>query len=125
MADSRMLKHVLVVDDDRDMVRGLELYLKLGGVEVSCAYGGESALREIKAGNPSAVILDVMMPDIDGIEVCRRIRGEMGDAKTPVIILTALSDSRIKKKAMEAGASEYLTKPCDFERVYRTVEQMA
>ncbi len=83
-------KRVLVVDDDHDFVQTLERYLKVAGYEVSCAYGGMGALEEIRVGNPAAVILDVMMPDIDGRRIVRYIREKMGDKKTAVIVLSAL-----------------------------------
>lgn len=120
--DSR--KHVLVVDDDHDLVKGLELYLRLEGFDVSCAYGGAGAIEEMSTGNPSVVILDIMMPDIDGVDVCRYIRDEMGDRDTPLIILTALCDSKTRRELFEAGANEYVTKPCDFGRLCGTVEQL-
>ncbi len=121
-ADDR--KHVLIVDDDRDLVRGLELYLRLEGFDVSCAYGGAGAIEKMSASKPSAVILDIRMPGIDGVEVCRHIREEMGDRDTPLIILTALCDSETRRELFEAGANEYVTKPCDFGLLCSTVEQL-
>lgn len=117
-------KHILVVDDDRDLVRGLELYLRLEGFDVSCAYGGAGAIEEMSVSNPSAVILDIMMPDIDGVDVCHHIRDDMGDRDTPLIILTALCDSETRRESFDAGADEYVTKPCDFGRLCSTVEQL-
>ena len=117
-------KHVLVVDDDRDLVKGLELYLSLEGFDVVCAYGGAGAIQEMSASQPSAVILDIRMPDIDGVDVCRYIRDDMGDQDTPLIILTAICDSETRRELFEAGANEYVTKPCDFGRLCSTVEQL-
>ena len=116
-------KSVLIVDDDPDMVRSLEIYLRLAGLQVNCAFGGIGALQEMEYQTPSAVILDIMMPDIDGLELCRHIRGKLGNKSTPVIVLTALTDSVSRRKLMEAGATEYLTKPCDFAKIRRAVEQ--
>ena len=115
-------KRVLVVDDDRDFVRGLELYLKYEGYEVSYAYGGIGALEEIRITNPQAVILDVMMPDIDGRNVVRHIREKMGDTKTPVIVLSALGDQDSRMDLLIDGANEYLIKPCDPERISEAIE---
>lgn len=115
-------KRVLVVDDDRDFARSLELYLKYAGYEVSCAYGGIGALEEMRITNPSAVILDVMMPDIDGRGVVRHIREKMGDTSTPVIVLSSLGDQDSRMNLLIDGANEYLIKPCDPERVSEAVE---
>ena len=116
-------KRVLVVDDDRDFVKTLEVYLKYAGYEVSCAFGGIGALEELRITNPSAVILDVMMPDIDGRRVVRYIREKMGDS-TPVIILSALSDPNSRMDLLMEGANEFLTKPCEPEHIFKTVEHV-
>jgi DNA-binding response OmpR family regulator len=116
-------KRVLVVDDDRDFVQALERYLRVAGYEVSCAYGGMGALEEIRVCNPSAVILDVMMPDIDGRRIVRYIREKMGDKQTAVIVLSALSDHSSRTNLMMDGANDYLTKPCDPARISKSVEQ--
>lgn len=116
-------KRVLVVDDDRDFVKTLEVYLKYAGYEVSCAYGGIGALEELRITNPTAVILDVMMPDIDGRRVVRYIREKMGD-HTPVIVLSALSDPNSRMDLLMEGANEFLTKPCEPERIFAAVEHV-
>jgi len=115
-------RRVLLVDDDRDLVRSLELYLRMEGFEVSCAYGGIGAIEEIAVNNPSAVILDIMMPDIDGVDVCRHIRQKLKDTRTPVIALTAVSNPKIRQESLAAGFNEYITKPCDFKRVRQAVQ---
>jgi DNA-binding response OmpR family regulator len=116
-------KRVLVVDDDHDFVKTLELSLRYAGYEVSCAFGGIGALEEMRITNPSAVILDVMMPDIDGRSVVRYIREKMRDTDTAVIILSALSDQNSRMDLLMDGANEYLVKPCDPERISATVER--
>jgi len=115
-------ERVLLVDDDRDMVRGLELYLRMAGYEVSCAFGGIGAIEEITVSRPSAVILDILMPDIDGVAVCRHIRQKLKDTKTPVIALTAVGDPKVRRESLAAGFNEYITKPCDFKRVCQAVQ---
>ena len=115
-------ERVLLVDDDHDMVRGLELYLRMAGYEVSCAFGGIGAIEEITVSSPSAVILDILMPDIDGVAVCRHIRQKMKDTKTPVIALTAVGDPKVRRESLAAGFNEYITKPCDFKRVCQAVQ---
>jgi DNA-binding response OmpR family regulator len=123
MGDNDGTTRVLLVDDDSDFVRILELYLKLSGLDVSCAFCGMGALEELRMAPPSAVILDLVMPDIDGVEVCRFIREKMGDTKMPVIAVTALSDTKARREILQAGADEFFTKPCDFELIFKAVEQ--
>ena len=115
-------ERVLVVDDDRDMVRGLELYLQMAGYEVSCAFCGMGAIEEITVSSPSAVILDILMPDIDGVDVCRHIRQKLKDTRMPVIALTAVNDPKVRQESLAAGFNEYITKPCDFKRVCQAVQ---
>lgn len=117
-------KRVLVVDDDRDFVQALEVYLKYAGYEVTCAYGGIGALEELRITNPSAVILDVMMPDIDGRKIVRYMREKLKDYDTPVIVLSALSDQNSRMDLLMEGANEFLTKPCDPKRISATVEHL-
>lgn len=115
--------HVLVVDDDPDMVKSLEIYLRLSGYDVRCAYGGRHALEQIEEASPSAILLDIMMPDLNGYEVCRHLRECIGDRETPVIMLTALCGEAARSEALDAGANEFLTKPRDFHEILATVEQ--
>ncbi len=123
MGENEDTKRVLLVDDDSDFVRILELYLKLSGLDVSCAFCGMGALEELRVAPPSAVILDLVMPDIDGVEVCRFIREKLGDSKMPVIAVTALSDTKSRRDILQAGADEFFTKPCDFELILKAVAE--
>lgn len=116
-------KRVLVVDDDRDMVKGLELYLTLEGWQVSCAFNGDDAIRELADNDHAAIILDVLMPQLGGDQVCMHVRDQMGDSETPLIVLSAVNDPKSRKRMLDLGANAYLTKPCDFERVCETVSR--
>ncbi|HUQ54960.1 response regulator transcription factor [Lentzea sp.] len=103
-----MAERVLVVDDDttvRDVVRR---YLEHAGYEVELAGDGEQALRSVSAHEPDIVVLDLMLPGIDGLEVCRRIR-ERGS--TPVVMLTALGEEEDRIAGLQIGADDYVTKP--------------
>jgi two-component system response regulator MprA len=100
---------LLVVDDDAPVREALELVLGLDGFEVSTAANGREAIRTLSAGKPDAMILDVLMPDLDGLEVCRRIRST-GD-RTPVLMLTARAEVSERVAGLEAGADDYLVKP--------------
>ncbi len=108
-------KRVLIVDDDPDMARSLELCLRMEGLEIITANNGVRAMEELAINKPGVVILDALMPFMDGYEVCRRIRDQLEDHDTAVIFLTGYPDRVKKEDMLEAGATAYLTKPCDFE----------
>ncbi len=101
--------HLLVVDDDAAVREALELVLDLSGFEVATAADGREAIRKLARDSPDAVILDVLMPGLDGLEVCRRIRAT-GD-RTPVLMLTARAEVSERVAGLEAGADDYLAKP--------------
>src|SRR5919109_1046087 len=100
-------KTILVVDDERNIVELVRLYLKNEGFHVEVAYNGAEALRKFAGMRPALVVLDLMLPEIDGWEVCRRIRRE---SQVPIIMLTARSDDVDKIVGLELGADDYLTK---------------
>jgi DNA-binding response OmpR family regulator len=99
---------VLVVDDERNVTQLARMYLTADGFHVETAANGEQALDRIQATHPDIVVLDLMMPGMDGWEVCRRLRST---ADTPVIMLTARADDVDKIVGLELGADDYLTKP--------------
>jgi two-component system response regulator MprA len=101
--------HLLVVDDDPAVREALALVLDLNGFEVTTAVDGREAIRTLSVASPDAVILDVLMPGLDGLEVCRRIRAT-GD-RTPVLMLTARTEVSERVAGLEAGADDYLAKP--------------
>ncbi|HEY1687626.1 MAG TPA: response regulator transcription factor [Solirubrobacteraceae bacterium] len=106
---------LLVVDDEPAIRQALELVLNLHGFEVATACDGRDALRALGAGRPDAVILDVLMPGLDGLEVCRRMRAA-GD-RTPVLMLTARTEVSERVAGLEAGADDYLAKPFAHEEL--------
>lgn len=99
---------ILVVDDERNIVQLLRLYLTNAGYRVEAAYSGREALEKFQSTKPSLLILDLMMPGIDGLEVCRQIRR---DSDVPIIILTARGEDVDKIVGLELGADDYVTKP--------------
>jgi diguanylate cyclase (GGDEF)-like protein len=104
---------VLVVDDDVDIARFIEVNLRLEGFDVVLAHDGEQALEVIAEELPDLALLDVMMPRIDGVELCRRLRSDPLTASLPVIMLTAKSLSADKVVGLTAGADDYIIKPFD------------
>ena len=104
---------VLVVDDDTDIARFIEINLRLEGFDVRVAHDGEQAELSIDEFTPDLVLLDVMMPKVDGVELCRRLRANPATANLPVIMLTAKSLSADKVVGLTAGADDYIIKPFD------------
>jgi len=100
--------HILVVDDDPAILRLLCTNLKARGYKVSTAMDGEESLEEVEKDFVDLIILDLMMPKLDGVEVCRRIREW---SNVPIIVLSARGDEKDKVKCLELGADDYLTKP--------------
>ena len=116
---------VLVVEDDREINSLVGAYAEICGFEYRAALDGATALREAKREAPSAVILDLMLPDVDGFEVCRRMRNELHLVGVPIIILSALSSEKDKARGKECGADEYLTKPFDPDQLIKTLMEYA
>jgi len=106
---------VLVVDDERAVRESLRRALVLEGYDVEMASGGREALESVGSGHADVVVLDLLMPDIDGLEVCRRLRSS-GD-RVPVLMLTARDAVSDRVEGLEAGADDYLVKPFDLDEL--------
>ena len=102
----------------------LKLELTQAGYDVICAFDGEKGFEMYAAERPDLVILDVMLPKIDGYEVCRKIRRELGDNHTPVLMLTAKSTDTDRIIGGVVGAQKYMTKPFDAEVLLRNVREL-
>lgn len=103
-----MAKKVLVVDDEKLIVKGIRFSLEQDGMEVDCAYDGEEALRLATENAYDMILLDIMLPKMDGFEVCQRIREF---SMVPIVMLTAKGDDMDKILGLEYGADDYITKP--------------
>ena len=103
-----MAKKVLVVDDEKLIVKGIRFSLEQDGMEVDCAYDGQEALDMATANEYDMILLDVMLPKMDGFEVCQRIREF---SNMPIVMLTAKGDDMDKILGLEYGADDYITKP--------------
>ncbi len=101
-------KRVLIVDDDRKTVELVTLYLKRDGYRVLTAYDGIEVLRQAREGRPDLIVLDLMLPGMDGLEVCRTLREE---SDVPIIMLTARTTEQDKLTGLDLGADDYVTKP--------------
>ncbi len=107
------MNRILVVDDDPDIARFIALNLELEGFEVRIAHDGLEALSAVELWLPDLVLLDVMMPRLDGVDTCRKLRSDPLTANLPVIMLTAKSLSADKVLGLTAGADDYIVKPFD------------
>jgi two-component system, OmpR family, response regulator MprA len=113
---------VLVVDDDRALRDALRRALTLGGYDVVAAEGGREGLERVRSSRPDVVVLDLLMPDVDGIEVCHRLRAD-GD-RTPILMLTARDAVDDRIAGLDAGADDYLVKPFDVEELKARVRAL-
>lgn len=103
-----MAKKVLVVDDEKLIVKGIRFSLEQDGMEVECAYDGEEALKLATENQYDMIFLDIMLPKMDGFEVCQQIRGF---SDVPIVMLTAKGDDMDKILGLDYGADDYITKP--------------
>ncbi len=131
-----MSKKILIVEDEKDILQLLKLYLEKEGYRTATALTGLEALTQVKAEHPDLIILDLMLAEMDGLEVCKRIRADRQTAMIPIIMLTAKAEESDTVIGLELGADDYITKPFSpkalvarvkalFRRVDRTDEDSA
>ncbi|MBW2306626.1 MAG: response regulator [Deltaproteobacteria bacterium] len=123
-AIQRNKRRILVVDDIHENVEILQARLEAQGYEVVTAYDGEEALRKVSETSPDLVLLDVMMPKMDGFQVCRAIKSSPQTEMLPVIMVTARTDTSDIVKGFEVGADDYLTKPYNQQELQARVRSM-
>lgn len=116
---------VLIVEDDPEINHLLAAYAQIAGFVTDCALNGESALSRVTAGGYNLVLLDVMLPDIDGLEIARRLRTHAATAGIPIILLTALTSDTTRRRALELGVQAYLNKPFDPDELIRAMHKWA
>ena len=120
---------ILVVDDDPDLVESVTMILESKNHEVIQAYGGIEGLEKAKAEKPDAIILDVMMPDKDGYEVCKELKGDPEYSEIPILLLTAVvsqipSSTYTSRMGMETEADDYIDKPVEPGELAKLVERL-
>jgi two-component system, OmpR family, KDP operon response regulator KdpE len=111
-------RRILVVDDEPQITRVLRTSLSAQGYDIRVANDGESALDTTKDWTPDLVITDLMMPNMDGVELCRRLRSK---SQVPIIVLSVKGEERSKVKALDAGADDYVTKPFGMSELFARV----
>ncbi len=102
---------ILVVDDEEDILELVRHHLKREGYDTRCAETGEEALQAVRAERPDLIVLDLLLPGVDGLEVCRRLKGDPDTAGIPVVMLTAKGEESDIVAGLELGADDYVTKP--------------
>ena len=112
---------ILVVDDEKLLVKGIKFNLENEGYQVECAYDGAAAVELARSGGFDLIILDLMMPEVDGLEACMRIREF---SNVPIIMLTARSEDTDKIIGFESGADDYITKPFEIAELLARVESV-
>jgi len=119
-----MTRNILLVDDDELILIALEELFRRAGYGVRCAASGKEALALAAREGFAAVVLDIVMPGMSGLEVCRELRATSGHRKTPIILLTAKSAPEEKEKGLQAGADLFLAKPFDPAALLEVVAQV-
>jgi DNA-binding response OmpR family regulator len=115
---------ILLVDDDTGLTQLLQLVFESRGFGVTLAYNGEEALEILEKELPEVILLDLMMPDVNGVEVCRQVRANPRMSHIPIIVLTARIGEEIQQEAMDAGATDYLVKPIRPSDLIRRVREV-
>ena len=113
------MSKILVVDDERNIVELVRLYMEKDGFETVCAYTGTEAISKFHEENPDLIVLDLMLPEMDGWQVCREIRKT---SQVPIIMLTAKSETFDKVLGLELGADDYMTKPFEAKELIARVK---
>lgn len=121
MSDERI---VLVVDDSPSVRETVAFILEMAGYSPRTAVNGKDGLAQIEAFRPRVVLLDAMMPELDGFEVCRRVRSDKSLSNTKIIMLTAMGQRSDAERAREVGADHFFAKPFDHEEVLCILREM-
>ena len=121
--DKKRRHLILVVDDDPNSREIVQTFLESRGYDVVTAANGETALAAVQRGKPELILLDVMMPGMDGWEVARTLKDHADYAEIRVVMMTARSDFSDKQKGLQAGADDYLVKPIQLEDLGNTVKR--
>jgi len=119
-----MANRILVVDDEKETVETLSGILLKNGYEVSTAFDGEEALRKVREDDPDVILLDLVMPKLNGYETLKEIREKHNDKWRPVIIISAKTELESVQKCYNLEADHYLTKPCSLDNILRGIETM-
>ena len=113
---------ILVVDDEADLVETLRFPLEMEGFNVLVSYNGEDALNKARKENPDLILLDLMLPKLDGYKVCRLLKFDERYKHIPILMLTAKTQQKDKLLGQETGADEYITKPFEIDELMKKIK---
>jgi DNA-binding response OmpR family regulator len=119
-----MRKKILVVDDDAELIELLNFNLKQAGYTVSTACNGVDAIKRARSQSPDLIVLDVMMPELDGFAVCEILRRDQATASIPIMMLTALSSELGRMAGLGSGANDFLSKPFSPKLLIGRIEEL-
>jgi DNA-binding response OmpR family regulator len=116
-------KKILIVDDEADLVETVRFPLEMEGFNVLVSYNGEDGLGQARREKPDLILLDLMLPKLDGYKVCRLLKFDERYKNIPILMLTAKTQEKDKTLGLETGANEYITKPFDIEKLVDKVKE--
>jgi two-component system alkaline phosphatase synthesis response regulator PhoP len=116
-------KKILLVDDEVDLVETVRFPLEMEGYHVLVSYNGEDALNQARKENPDLILLDLMLPKLDGYKVCRLLKFDERYKHIPILMLTAKTQEKDKVLGLETGANEYITKPFEMDFLMKKVKE--
>jgi DNA-binding response OmpR family regulator len=119
-----MSPKILIADDEEDVKTVLQMYLESRGFEIVTAYDGLDAIEQARREMPDAILLDVMMPTMDGFEVCKTLKGEASTQAIPIVMLSAASHAESVQKGLSAGAADYVVKPFEPEHLEKLLKKL-
>jgi len=118
-----MKKTILLVEDNRQYAEVIKLHLKGAGHKVHIAYDGETALQQIREVEPAIIFLDMMLPGIDGIVVCTKLKADPDLRKIPIVMLTGRTEMKVVNEALQAGAVDYISKADQIESIWNNITE--
>jgi len=117
-------KRILIVDDETELVKAIQIRLEQAGYETLVAYDGQEGYEKARKEKPDLIILDLMLPRMDGYKVCGLLKGDTGYSKIPIIMLTARAQDTDEKLGLDLGADAYITKPYRHEVVLAKIKEL-
>ena len=117
-------KRILVIEDERDMAYAVTLQLNASGYEVINAYDGAAGLKRARHDNPDLIVLDLMLPKMDGYKICGLLKADTRHYKIPIIMFTARAQESDKKMGKDAGADAYINKPFDPQVLLKNIREL-
>lgn len=117
-------KKILFIEDETEIVDLMRTRLEANGYQMFAAYDGEEGLKKVKEGNPDLILLDIVMPKLNGIEVCKRLKGDLKTKDIPIIVVSASGGKNLPQRCRQAGADEVVIKPFAAEEILGKISRL-